>query len=124
MNLKRIAGLSVVLLCCLACLFADEKSKKEKADELNSRSVQGVVADDGGNPVAGAIVQIENTKTLQVRSFVTRQDGSYYFHGLSANVDYGLKAESAGRTAPRKTLSIFDSRKTAILNFKLEPKKK
>ncbi len=121
MKRKCVAGLGLVLLWLSAGLCAD---KKDKGDELNTRSVQGVVTDSRGNTVAGAIVQLKNTKTLQVRSFVTKEDGSYYFHGLSTNVDYDLKAESGDASSSPKTLSSFDSRKKAVINLKLEPGKK
>jgi hypothetical protein len=74
-------------------------------------------------PVGEAIVQLKNTKTLQVRSFITRRDGTYYFHGLSTNIDYELKAEYDGSESSVKTLSVFDSRKKAVINLKLEAKK-
>jgi len=92
---------------------------KEKEDP-NIRSVQGAVYDERDIPVEGAIVKLKNTKSLQVRSFITQQDGTYYFHGLSTNVDYELKAEHQGQSSQAKTLSIYDSRKKAIINLKLE----
>jgi hypothetical protein len=82
-----------------------------------------VVLDDAGKPVPGAIVHIENTKTLQILSFITKDDGSYAFHGLSSNVDYALKAEYQNMTSNVKTLSVFDSRRNAVINLKLNKKK-
>jgi hypothetical protein len=73
--------------------------------------------------VAGAVVQLKNTKTLQVRSFITKDDGTYYFLGLSPDIDYELHAEYQGASSSTKTLSSFDSRKEAIINLKLNPKK-
>src|SRR5689334_4085367 len=72
--------------------FADKKDKQEG----NLRSVEGVVADTTDNPVNGAVVYIKNTKTLQIRSFITKDQGAYYFHSLSPDVDYELYAESNG----------------------------
>jgi hypothetical protein len=68
-------------------------------------------------------VQLKNTKNLQIRSFVTKEDGTYYFHGLSPDVDFELKADFQGASSGTKTLSSFDSRKDVILNLKLNPKK-
>jgi hypothetical protein len=73
-------------------------------------------------PVDGAVVQLKNTKTLQIRSFITKQDGLYYFHGLSTDIDYELKADYQGASSPSKTLSSFDSRKEAVMNLKLNKK--
>lgn len=88
MTRRQIAALGLLILCMAAGSLADKKDK----DSANMRSVEGVVADGNGNPIAGAIVQLKNNKTLQVRSFVALQDGRYYFHDLSTNLDYELKA--------------------------------
>ncbi len=85
--------------------------------------VQGTVTDTKDNAVDGAVVQLKNTKTLQVRSFITREHGAYYFHGLDPNVDYALKAEFQDSASEGKTLSTFDSRKQPVINLKLDNKK-
>ena len=41
-------------------------------------------------------MQLKNTKTLEIRSFITRDNGNYYFHGLSTDVDYELRADYNG----------------------------
>jgi len=94
-------------------------SKTRAADDTSPRSVQGTVTESGDKPAEGAVVQLKDTKTLQIRSFVTRADGMYHFHGLSSNVDYELKAEHQGASSGAKTLSSFDSRKSAVINLKL-----
>jgi len=95
---------------------------KKKAEEQN-RSVKGAVRAADEQTVTGAVVQLKNTKTLQVRSFITKDDGSYYFLGLSPDIDYELRADFQGASSGTKTLSSFDSRKEAIINLKLNPKK-
>jgi protocatechuate 3,4-dioxygenase beta subunit len=102
-------------------LFRGEKRGKD--DEGKTRSLTGTVKDAKDNPVSGAVVQLKDTKSLQVRSFITRDDGVYHFHGLSADVDYQVKADHQGMTSDVKTLSVFDSRKTAVIHLKLEGKK-
>ena len=73
-------------------------------------------------PAAGAVVQVKDMRTLQVRSFITQTDGMYHFSGLRADIDYQLTAKSGDLTAGPRTLSIFDNRKDAVMNFKLEKK--
>jgi len=73
--------------------------------------------------VNGAVVYLKNTKSLQIRSFFTQKDGSYFFHDLSPDIDYELKAEYNGLSSGSHTLSSFDSRKLATINLKLNPKK-
>lgn len=109
---------AVVLLMALACsLLAQEKKLNE---DPNTRSVDGIVTDAANKPVQGAVVQLKDSKTLQIRSFYTTQEGGYHFSGLSTNVDYELRAEHNGSSSGTKTLSNFDNRKTATVNLKLK----
>ena len=106
-----------------AVLLAPAASaQKKKGEDANTRTVQGTVTDASDAAVEGAVVQIKNTKSLQIRSFITKEHGAYYFHGLSPDVDYELKAEKQGNGSSVKTLSSFDSRKQAVINLKLEGK--
>jgi hypothetical protein len=109
---------ALALLLSVPTAFA----QKKKGEDLNTRSVQGTVTSADDTPVNGAVVQLKNLKTLQIRSFITKEDGNYYFHGLSPDVDYELKADYQGASSPTKTLSSFDSRKEAIINLKLNKK--
>jgi hypothetical protein len=78
------------------------------------------VTDANGAPVPGAVVQLKDTKTLQVRSFIAKEMGEYTFQGLSTDVDYELKAESKGRSSATRTLSSFDSHPEARINLQLK----
>ena len=117
---KTVALVAAVLLTCAMGSFAQEKKKK---GEETTRSVAGVVNAPDDSAVVGAVVQLKNTKTLQIRSFITKENGQFYFHELSPDVDYELKADYQGASSGTKTLSSFDSRKTATINLKLNPKK-
>src|SRR5689334_11991091 len=112
--------LLLALIVALPSVFAQGKKKGDSNSD--TRTVQGVVTSPEDMPVIGAVVQLKNTKTLQIRSFITQQNGSYFFNGLSTDIDYELKAESQGNSSPVKTLSSFDSRKEAVLNLKLNKK--
>ena len=114
MNTFRIAC-AVALLACVPALAQRNDSK----DDTNTRSVQGLVTDAAGHAVEKAVVQLKDTKTLQIRSFITESDGSYHFAGLSPDVEYELKAERDGASSGKKTLDVFNTRKTATINLKL-----
>lgn len=92
---------------------------QKKGEDRQTRSVQGVVSDNADNPLEGAVVQLKDTKTLQIRSFITKQNGTYHFHNLNPDVDYELRAEHSGGNSGSKTLSSFDSRKAAVINLKI-----
>ena len=114
-RLVRLAPLVVLLLLvCAPVSFAQKDS--------TTRSVQGSVSNADDSAVVGAVVQLKNMKTLQIRSFITLEDGTYHFFELSPDVDYELKADFQGATSGSKTLSSFDSRKKAVINLKLNKK--
>ena len=96
---KTVALMAAVLLMCAAGLFAQEKKKK---GEETTRSVEGAVMAPDEKAVVGAVVQLKNTKTLQIRSFITKENGTYYFHELSPDVDYELKADYQGASSGAK----------------------
>jgi hypothetical protein len=97
--------------------------KKEKPRDPTIRNVSGVVTLPDGSPASGAVVQLKNLKTLQIRSFITREDGRYNFQNLSTSIDYELTATWRDFASPKRTLSVFDTRLDAVVNLKLEPKK-
>ena len=98
------------------------QSKKEKAEEAKVRPVEGIVRDGNDQVVEGAVVQLKNLKTLQVRSFITKEDGRYIFRNLDINIDYELKADGNGGSAGSKKLLVFDDRRKPVIIFKLDPK--
>lgn len=98
------------------------KKKKDKDEDANTRALGGVVRNEGDEAVDGAVVQLKDTKTLRVRSYITKSDGQYRFYGLSPNVDYEVRASFKDTSSDTKTLSLFDSRKQAVINLKLDKK--
>lgn len=111
---------AVFLVCFASALLSFDK---KNAEEEKLRMVQGTVSDAQEKPVVGAVVQLKNVKTLQVRSFITQENGAYQFHGLDPNVDYSLKADYQGASSASRTLSAFDSRKQPVINLKIEGKR-
>jgi hypothetical protein len=95
-----------------------------KKDDESTRAVGGVVRNAADEAVDGAVVQLKDTKSLKVRSYITKADGQYRFYGLSTNADYELRADFKGLSSGPKTLSVYDSRRQAVINLKLEDKKK
>ena len=77
--------------------------------QMKPRMVIGKVVDARGNTLPGAVVQLEDTVTLAVRSYITQRDGVYHFDGLSDDVDYELRAHYRGHWSDHKTVSKFDS---------------
>lgn len=116
MRINAVATAFVVAVLLCGVIWGQ---RRDSNLDTNTRSVHGLVTDASGQPVAKAVVQLKDTKTLQIRSFITESDGSYHFAGLSTNVEYELKAEHGGASSSKKTLDVFDTRAAATINLKL-----
>lgn len=89
------------------------------------RSVQGFVRDQSGNPLPGAVVEIEDRTTLQVRSYITEKDGAYRFGQLLPDLTYHLRAKFAGVFGHSKDISKYSSKDNARVDLTVEiPKTK
>jgi len=111
LKLPRRVG-CLAILCVAACSLSAQ----------DTRSVRGIVCDQNHNPLTGAVVQIENTRTLWVRSYITQKDGRYRFFELDPDVDYRLRAIYHRVRSRAKTLSKFDGRLAAVINLPIELK--
>lgn len=135
-GLKRNGMKCVIVLLCLAVIVLPSPGQTVQPEVQPSvqppsrigtpttRSIEGTVVTKEGAPVAGAIVLLKDTKTLQVRSFIAQKDGRYHFYGLSSDINYQVRAEAGDRTSPIKNISVFDSHKIITVNLKLKKKKK
>lgn len=121
-NGLQILALAMAGLVLSAGLLAQNKSREERRAEANSRAVQGLVTSAGDQPVTGAVVQLKDMRTLQVRSYITQSDGAYHFYGLRMDIEYQVTAKSGDATAGPRSLSIFDTRKDAVMHLKLDKK--
>lgn len=97
----------------------------KKMPEINpkdvpSRALTGLVRDEDGEPIKGAIVTVTNLKTKAGKSFVTKADGRYQFDQLIKADDYEVKARFQGRETEAKSLSTFDPREKPVLNLQFE----
>jgi hypothetical protein len=88
------------------------------------RTIEGMVLNHEGKAVPGAVVLIEDLKSLQVRSYLVQQDGKYHFHGLSSDASYQLRAQWNGLVSGFKTVTVFKSGRIVVVNLKLAVKNK
>ena len=76
--------------------------------------------DETGRALVGAVVQIEDHATLQIRSFITQRDGTYHFGNLSEDLTYHVRARYQGATSKKHTFSKYSSRKTAVIDLTID----
>ncbi len=87
-----------------------------------TREVKGTVSDQNGRKLARAVVYLKNTRSLLIRSYISRKNGTYRFSGLNADIDYELWARFQGVTSTTKALSRFDSERVAVVDLVVELK--
>lgn len=127
-ELTRIAltlGAFLLLLSTVGTCFGQAKPAVTGAQGKNiKKSIAGTVVDEHGSPVPHAIVLLKDLRTLQIRSYIAQDDGSYHFFDLSSDIDYELRAESNGLTSKEQIVNVFNSHKLVKLNLKLNKKLK
>jgi hypothetical protein len=116
---RTAAALALAVICATGLQAQDTKKKK---GEATTRVVQGTVLDAQDKSVVGAVVQLKDMRSLQVRSFITQNNGAYHFSELKVDNDYELRADYSGMTSGWKTLSVFDTRKEPVMNLKMDKK--
>jgi protocatechuate 3,4-dioxygenase beta subunit len=120
--IRVITGIAICILFSLGASAQDDK--KSKKEESTLRSVQGTVVDNEDKPVVGAIVQLKDVRTLQMRSYITKANGEYHFSSLKVDDDYEVEARNNHMTSGAKKISIFDNRKIVIQNLKADKPEK
>jgi protocatechuate 3,4-dioxygenase beta subunit len=83
------------------------------------RSVWGIVTDRSGQPVQGAAVKLKNAITLQVRSYITQDNGEYRFHGLHPDMDYSVRARQDGHASKSREITRFNTRERIRIDLRL-----
>jgi hypothetical protein len=97
----------LVLLCLLlfpptALLLGNVPTAQAQAAQ---KVVQGKVVDASDQPRSGAIVYLKNSKTSDIKSFISTADEVW--------------ADYQGKKSPTKTVSSFDSKKLLIYELKV-----
>jgi hypothetical protein len=113
---KHLFHALIVLLLALPFLGSSNYAIAQTGQKV----VQGKVVGSSNQPQTGAIVYLKNTKTGDIKSFISTADGSYRFGQLSPDIDYELWAEYQGRKSPTKTISSFDSKKLVDYQLKVD----
>jgi hypothetical protein len=120
--IRAITALGICIALSVSASAQDDKKSKKEQSTL--RSVQGVVEDNEGKAVVGAIVQLKDVRTLQMRSYITKANGEYHFSSLKVDDDYEVEARNNNMTSGAKKISIFDNRKVVIQNLKADKPEK
>lgn len=86
-----------------------------------SRSLTGIVSDQEGHPIAGAVVQMVNMNAAHdVHSCLTKNDGTYRFAVVPFATSYRLQAKVGRYTGNVRHLSEYDWRSSPVINLRID----
>jgi hypothetical protein len=101
-----------------------QNQKEPKPDKSRLRDLKGIVNDEKGQPLDGAIVQLKDLRSGKIVDFRTQENGRYLFYDLNMDLDYELRVIKDGfESSAMKKLTKYDTRKPATLDFELQHKK-
>jgi hypothetical protein len=108
---SALVALFLALMCALAL-----------AQKTTTKTLQGRVFGSGDTPLSGAIVYLEDSKTNDIRSFISTDNGSYRFGQLSTDTDYQVWARYKNAKSPTKAVSSYDSRTEVTIDLHIKTK--
>ena len=119
---KRTLAVGLIIAFAFSAFAQEDRKSKKEAATL--RTLQGTVYDKDDKPVVGAVVQLKDVRTLQMRSYISKENGEYHFSSLKIDDDYEVEAKNNSLTSGTKKISIFDNRKIVIQNLKADKAEK
>jgi len=84
------------------------------------RTILGTVVNDAGAPYDGAVVYLQDTKSMVIRSYVANGGGKFHFNQISSDTDYDVWAEMNKHRSKKKTVSMFSSHVKFIFKLKIK----
>ncbi len=121
-DLQRV----LIALCILATglsAFVAPREAAAASPQLKTpaeRVVLGTVQDAAGTPLDKAVVYLQDTKTMVIRSYVTNGGGHFHFNQLSPDTDYEVWAEVNKHRSKSKIVSMFSSHLKFMYTLKIK----
>ena len=122
--MKRLLIAHLILPLLAATAVAHQIQIRGLGDKgrLNTprvKNIHGAVVDQAGKPIVGARVLVLNTKDSTTRTLTTDVAGNYAIQGLTADVNYEVRADFRGVLSERVAISAMLDRDDNLVNFKL-----
>lgn len=91
-----------------AILLAVPGVARAQKNVPQERILEGRVVNKDGDPIAGAVVYLQNSGSAEIKTYIADNAGNYRFGNLSRVDDYQLWAESNGVRSKSHGISSFD----------------
>lgn len=106
-----------VLLGAAALWLQAGPAWSQQMSQPSVRSLSGTIRDAGHEPIHSAVVELRNTTSDEVVTYITDASGHYNFKRLNGNVDYEVWVQFRGIRSPTRSISKFDSHMTKVIDF-------
>lgn len=116
-------GATLRALAAVAVFASAPSLLHAQAKPAVRHTVEGTVINDAKAPVSGAVVYLENPKSLDVQSYLTDDKGQFHFNQISPQTDYEVWAEQNGVETKHKFISQFSSHVHFHFTLKLTTKR-
>jgi Carboxypeptidase regulatory-like domain len=113
-RLKYAPGFAAVVLLLAAGATAQNAKYK---------TIDGKVLGNGDAPLPSAIIYLQDSRSNNIRTFISTQDGSYRFGQIAPDQDYTLWAKYKDAKSPTKTISAYDSRQQLTIDLHIKADK-
>lgn len=98
-------------------MLATLPSHSQDLSQPTVRTLSGTVTGTSHEPIRGAVVELRNSKSNEVISYLTDTSGHYNFKRLDGNTDYDAWVLFRGRRTPTRSISKFDSHMAKVIDF-------
>jgi hypothetical protein len=106
---RRNLFLSLFAIAAFVLLLAAPLSALAQKNGPRERIATGKVVSKDGDPIAGAVVYLKNSRSSGVRTYIADQEGQFRFGELSQDTDYEIWAESNTVRSKSRQISSFDN---------------
>ena len=117
---RTTAGLCAaagLMICAVGATLSAIPARAQKMPQPSVRSLSGSIRDAGHEPIRNAVVELRNTNTGEVVTFITDESGRYNFKRLDGNADYEVWVLFRGNRSPTRSISKFDSHMVKVIDF-------
>ena len=84
------------------------------------RNLSGTVSDQHHEPLAGAVVEVQNAGDNTVISYITDKAGHYEFRRLNSGADYNFWATYRSHRSKSEYLGKFNSKTAPVVNLEIK----
>jgi hypothetical protein len=117
--MRRFPGRNLALLLFTASFLAAAPAvgQSNVPPGTTLRDLSGTVTDTGHEPLRGAVVKLQNSKTNAIESYITDASGHYNFKHLDSSIDFQVWATFRGRRSRQRSISMFNSHPGEVVNL-------